>query len=174
MYRIFLPEASPAAIAVHLPQSLSYCWDASECRLRYAWQGDFIDNTDIWKGHHDSYGSIMGQVFYRDKTDFPLHTDKPGNIPIVQFKGYKLIDRYPEFHYTIDGIEVFELIKPKKDGTGLIRTFRIPKTSRVIWFVFDYEDGVKYGASGGTWIKNALRILPAQAGNFSIFMTKNK
>jgi hypothetical protein len=172
LYRIFVPDASPAAIAVNLPHKVSYCWDAGECRLRYAWQGDFMDNTYIWKGHHDAYGNIMGAIFYRDKTAFPLQPDHPGNIPVVHFKGYQLINRYPEFHYTIDGIEVYELIKPKEDGTGLIRTFRIPKTSRTIWFVFDTEDGVSYQSSAGEWINNKLKLLPDEARQFTITMTK--
>jgi azurin len=172
LHRIFLPDASPAAIAVNLPHNVSYCWDAGECRLRYAWQGNFIDNTDIWKGHHDAYGNIMGTIFYRDKTAFPLQPDQPGNIPTVDFKGYQLINRYPEFHYTIDGIEIYELIKPKEDGTGLIRTFRIPETSRMIWFVFDPEDGVSYQSSAGKWINNKLKLLPGEASRFTITMTK--
>ena len=48
VYRILMPDAGPAAIAVSLPQKLSYCWDAGACRLRYAWQGDFIDPIDYW------------------------------------------------------------------------------------------------------------------------------
>lgn len=172
LYRIFLPDAGPAAIAVNLPHRLSYCWDAGACSLRYAWQGDFLDNTDIWKGHHDAYGKILGTVFFRDKTDFPLRVDQPGNIPTVKFKGYKLIERYPEFHYTINGIEVYELIKPKEDGTGLIRRFRIPQTKRMIWFVADPEDGVDYQSSAGTWRDVRLRLLPEEAREFTVTMTK--
>ncbi len=172
LYRIFLPDASPAAIAVSLPNNLSYCWDAGTCHLRYAWQGGFLDNTDIWEGHHDSYGKILGTIFYRDKTAFPLNADKPGNIPAVQFKGYQLINRYPEFHYTIDGIEVFELIKPKEDGTGLTRTFRIPKTSRVIWFIVNAKDGVTYESSVGTWQNGQLKLSPDEVRQFTIIMTK--
>ncbi|MBL7736869.1 MAG: hypothetical protein JNL51_15530 [Chitinophagaceae bacterium] len=172
--RIFLPDASPAAIAVSLPRNLSYCWDAGSCRLRYAWHGGFLDNTDIWKGHHDAYGLILGTVFFRDKTAYPLQVDKPGNIPVVDFKGYQLINRYPEFHYTVNGIDVYELIKPKEDATGLIRTFRIPKTDRTIWFVTDPEDGVHYQCAEGEWINGNLRILPEQASRFTIIMTKNK
>jgi hypothetical protein len=66
------------------------------------------------------------------------------------------------------------LIKPKEDGTGLIRTFRIPKTDRTIWFVADPGDGVSYQSSGGKWINGKLRILPEEAGRFTITMTKNK
>lgn len=172
LYRIFLPDASPAAIAVNLPHNLSYCWDAGTCRLRYAWQGGFLDNTDIWEGHHDSYGKILGTIFFRDKTTFPLQPDKPGNIPVVQFKGYQLIKRYPEFHYTIDGTEVYELIKPKEDGTGLTRTFRIPKTNRIIWFIVDAEDGVTYQSSVGKWYNGQLRLSADEARQFTITMTK--
>ena len=131
-----------------------------------------MDNTDIWKGHRDAYGNILGTVFFRDKSVFPLQVDKPGNIPAVEFIGYHLIKRYPEFHYTINGIEVYELIKPKEDGTGLIRAFRIPKTNRLIWFVFDSKDGVNYTSSVGKWINGKLKLLPVEARQFTITMTK--
>ncbi|MDP3469916.1 MAG: plastocyanin/azurin family copper-binding protein, partial [Daejeonella sp.] len=36
LYRVFIEGASPAAIAVSLPDDLSYCWDAGTCRLRFA------------------------------------------------------------------------------------------------------------------------------------------
>lgn len=173
LYRIFLPDAGPAAIAVQLTDSLSYCWDAGACRLRYAWYGGFLDNTDIWKGHHDAYGTIIGTVFYRDKTAYPLRADNPGNIPVVQFKGYRLIKKYPEFHYTINGIDVYELIKSNEKAVGLIRYFRIPKTERVIWFVFDKEDGARYQSSTGKWVDNQLKILPGEASEFTITMTKH-
>ncbi len=171
MYRIFIPEASPAAIAVNLPKGLSYCWDAGVCRLRYAWKGGFLDNTDIWKGHYDSYAEILGTIFYRDKTEYPLHVDKLGNIPTVKFKGYRLIDRYPEFHYTINGVDVFELLRSKEDGTGLIRAFRMPNNKRLICFVTSEDDGVHYEASEGTWANGVLTLLPAETREFKITMT---
>ena len=172
MYRVFIPDASPAAIAVSLPQNISYCWDAGTCRLRYAWQGDFLDNTTLWKGHRDAYGKILGTVFYRDKTTYPFHIDQPGNIPTVQFRGYRLIDRYPEFHYTMNGIEVFELLKSRADGKGLIRTFRIPKTDRIIWFICDPSDGISYQSSAGKWIDGKLKLLPEEAVQFTLTMTQ--
>jgi len=54
----------------------------------------------------------------------------------------------------------------------LIRTFRIPKTSRTIWFVFDMEDGISYQSSDGKWINNKLKLLPEEASRFTITMTK--
>ena len=49
MYRIFMPEASPAAIAVALKHGQNYCWDAGQCRLRYAWYGGFVDPWPVWR-----------------------------------------------------------------------------------------------------------------------------
>ena len=172
LYRTFMPDAGPAAIAVNLPHSLSYCWDAGTCRLRYTWQGDFLDNTDVWKGHKDAYSKILGTVFFRDQTAFPLHIEKPENIPAVKFKGYRLINGYPEFHYLINGIEVYELLQSKADGTGLTRTFKIPKTSKDIWFVFKPGDGVAYTSPDGKWIDGKLKLLPGEAREFTITMTK--
>ncbi len=172
--RTFMPDASPASIAVSLPNSLSYCWDAGTCRLRYAWRGEFIDNTEVWKGHKDAYAKIMGTVFFRNKTAFPLHVDYPANIPAVKFKGYRLINRYPEFRYTINGIEVFELIQSNGDGTALIRTFKIPATPKPIWFDFKPGDGVNYTSSTGEWVNGKLKLLPDQARQFTITMKQKK
>ncbi|GEO04512.1 hypothetical protein AAE02nite_21760 [Adhaeribacter aerolatus] len=171
LYRVFMPDASPAAIAVSLPQKLSYCWDAGTCRLRYAWQGGFLDNSDSWKGKGDSYGIVLGQIFYRDKTQYPLRLNNPENIPVVAFKGYQLQDRYPEFRYTLNGTMVYELIKPKTDGTGLIRTFRIPGNRQKIWLVTDPADGVQYASTAGKWINGTLKLSARQARHFSITMT---
>ncbi|MBX3239180.1 MAG: hypothetical protein KIT80_10390 [Chitinophagaceae bacterium] len=174
LYRAFIPDASPTAIAVRLPQNISYCWDAATCYLRYAWEGEFLDNTEIWKGHFQAYAKVMGTVFFRNNTRFPLYVDKPGNVPTVKFKGYRLVNRYPEFHYTINGIDVYELLKENKEGTGLIRTFRIPKSSRIIWFAFTDEDGVNYTSSVGNPTNGKLELSPGENIQFTIIMTKKR
>lgn len=172
LYRILLPDAGPAAIAVSLPHQLSYCWDAGACRLRYAWEGEFLDPTDYWTVKGEPFAKILGTVFYRDKTDYPLRIGEPENIPAVDFKGYQLIQKYPEFHYTLNSLEVYELILPKPDGTGLERTFRIPETNQTIWFIFDPGDGVHYTASVGQWENEKLKLSAAEAHHFTITMTK--
>lgn len=172
LYRIFMEEASPAAIAVSLPQDLSYCWDAGVCRLRYAWKGGFLDNAAIWKGHADATAKIMGTVFYRDKTSYPIRIGNPDELPVAEYKGYRLMDRYPEFHYTLNGIDVYELILPKPDGKGLIRKFRIPNAKQEIWFAgLSKDEAAAYEVSAGTWEREKLRLSPAQAREFSITMT---
>lgn len=172
LYRAFVPNASPTAIAVSLPQNISYCWDAATCYLRYAWEGGFLDNTEVWAGHFQAYSKIVGSIFFRNKTRYPLNLDKPGNIPIVKFKGYRLVDKYPEFHYAVDGIEVYELVKENKNGSGLTRTFNIPSSNRTIWFVFTDDDGVDYTSSAGKPLNGKLKVSRGENIQFTIIMTK--
>lgn len=174
LYRAFIENSGPASIAVRLPQNLSYFWDAGSCRLRYASEGGFLDMKELWAGHRQAVAKNLGTVFYRDKTEYPLRTGSPGNIPEVQFKGYKLISRYPEFHYLINGIDVYELIRQKSDGTGLLRTFRIPKANQPVWFVFSPDDGIDYTFSGGKLSDGRLELSSAEARQFTVTMTKKK
>jgi hypothetical protein len=173
LYRIFMPDAGPAAIAVSLPNQLSYCWDAGSCRLRYAWQGEFLDPKDYFDKKAEKYAKIMGTIFYRDKTTYPLKFSTDKN-PVVDFKGYKLIDRYPEFHYTIDGRDVYELIKPKEDGSGLIRSFKVPEATQPLYFVFDNNDGAEYTTSKGKINGNQINLTADDAHEFVIVMTKKE
>ena len=171
LYRIFMEDAGPAAIAVSLPNDLSYCWDAGACRLRYAWSGGFVDNTRIWKGHADVNAKIIGSVFYRDNTSYPILIGKPEGEPVIEFRGYILVNKYPEFHYTINGIDVFELILPREDGKGLIRKFRIPEANDNVWFSSSSGSAsIVYEVSAGTWINGKLKLSTEQAKDFSINM----
>ncbi|GAB2587408.1 plastocyanin/azurin family copper-binding protein [Spirosoma areae] len=174
LYRVFIEDAGSAAIAVHLPHQLSYCWDAGSCRLRYAWQGEFLDNTDFWKGHRDANVKILGSIFYRDKTPFPLRIGEDERRLVVKFKGYRLLNRFPEFHYSVNDVDVFELLLPKEDGTGLIRTFRLSNTDKPIWFTFTPDDGVDYATSTGEPITDNIKLLFPQGGQFSVIMTKKR
>lgn len=170
-YRVFIDGASPAAIAVSLPGDLSYCWDAGTCKLRFAWSGGFLDNSELWKGKGDVSAKVVGNVFFRDKTQFPLLFSADNKAPILDYKGYKLMNRYPEFHYSVNGVDVYELILPNADGKGLVRTFRIPEVKSTVWFNTDPFDGVKYESSAGSWEGNRLKLTSKQAKKFSITMS---
>jgi plastocyanin len=169
LYRVFIEGASPAAIAVSLPDNLSYCWDAGTCRLRFAWKGGFLDNSDLWKGKGDALAKVIGKIFFRE-ANFPFSFEE-NEMPVTDYKGYKLIKRYPEFHYTINGMAVYEMIKPGIDKKGLVRNFRIPGAAKALWFVTDSKDGVAYKASAGQWKDGKLKLTAAQAKNFTITMT---
>ena len=125
MYRIFMPEASPAAIAVALPHGISYCWDASTCHLRYAWLGGFVDPMPVWKGNGNGLAKIIGTKFWTGSKHFPFHKKTPSDFS-PQFQGYRKIDGHPEFHYTTGDINIYERITALPSGMGLTRHFRIP------------------------------------------------
>lgn len=168
LYRVFIEDASPAAIAVCLPMQLAYCWDASLCKLRFAWHGGFLDNSDLWKGKGDALAKVVGVKFFRDSAGYPLGAPDAK----VSYKGYRLIDRFPEFHYTVNGLHVYERIQPKADGSGLIRSFRIPGATRPLVFHAGGElRGTAFESTAGTWAGNDLRLTAAQAKAFSIIMT---
>ncbi len=118
--RIFLPEASPAAIAVALPGDLSYCFDAAECRLRYVWRGGFILGAEHWKGNGSALAAIDGQIVYREAA-FPLKTSGDSQAP--KFLGYRVKDGLPSFRYERDGVRFTETIRPLPDGSGIERRF---------------------------------------------------
>ncbi|MBC7759634.1 MAG: hypothetical protein H7069_12305 [Phormidesmis sp. FL-bin-119] len=172
LYRIFMDDSGPASIAVSLPKDLSYCWDAGSCQLRYAWSGGFLDNTAIWKGHVDANAKILGIIFYRESWEHPLVIGNPNENQVVEFKGYSLINKFPEFHYTVNGNDVYELITPKEDGKGLVRSFRIPNARGTVWFLSRSVNGsVVYESTAGDWVEKKLKLMPEQARKFSVTMT---
>ena len=173
LYHAFLEGASPAAIAVSLPKELSYCWDNTACRLSFAWKGNFLDMSDLWKGHFNASAKVLGDVFYRDQTEFPLRLGAEKKVPAtIQYKGYRLVNAYPEFHYILDGMEVFELIKEKPEGNGLVRSFRMPNANQSVWFFTNKEENAfEYECAVGRWQDGMLELSPTEAKSFTLTLT---
>lgn len=174
LYRAYMENASPASIAVHLPNDISYCWDAGTCELRYAWKGAFVDNAGLWKGKPNAVAKVLGEKFFEIKTRQPLRIGAPGVKQTVEYKGYRLVDRYPEFYFTINDIDVFELVTTNANGTALIRTFRIPDAQEDVWFYNNASDGARYESSTGGWGNNRIKIPRENARRFTITMTKTE
>tara|TARA_R110001592_G_scaffold8105_1_gene44430 strand:+ start:6833 stop:7957 length:1125 start_codon:yes stop_codon:yes gene_type:complete len=174
LYRVFIEGSSLASIAVHLPNQLSYAWDAELCQLQFAWQGEFLDNTDLWHGHKNAYAKVLGEIFYREKIELPIRIGSRENIPSPEFLRYKLIDGYPEFHYLLSGVEVHEIIHPNKEGSGLIRTIRISDAKEPVWFLFNADGQVEYAFSKGEIEEGALKLSPDEAKEFTITVTKSE
>ncbi len=133
-----MPEATPAAIAVGLPGGISYCFDAGESRLRYAWRGGFLDmnRTLLAKKNRETdlteTAEIVGEVFYREG-EFPIRVGDRRRIPQRRFRGYRLDDSIPEFHYEVDGVTVHERIVAV--GGAVVRRFRLLGVREPMWFV---------------------------------------
>ena len=91
--RFFLVDSGPAAIAVALKKDLNYCWDAGNCRLRYAWAGDFIDFGDNSRSNGNRQVKPKGKEFWNGEggeLTYTIQSDDPAVKP--DFKGYHLID----------------------------------------------------------------------------------
>ncbi|MBB5352764.1 cytochrome c551/c552 [Haloferula luteola] len=158
--RIFLPDTSPAAIAVALPGTLSYAFDASECRLRYIWQGGFLDGYPYWKGNGSSLAQLGGPVLYREEA-FPLKTASLGGQEASKFLGYEMgDDGLPTFHYRRGSHQFSETIHPLADGSGIERHFEIHPG---IACTVEASDGVEVTSSSGS-----LRIDAAAASSFTL------
>lgn len=145
-----MPEASPAAIAVGLPGGVSYCFDAGESRLRYVWRGGFVDMTRtlLSKKNRETNltetAEIVGEIFFREGPA-PIRVGDRDRIPQRRFRGYRLVDSLPEFHYLLDGVDVYELIAPIE--RGIVRRFRIADVSQPMWFVASEAEGVQIESS---------------------------
>ena len=128
--------------------------------------------SDLWKGHFDASAKILGNIFFRDNTDFPVRFGEGAAIPAIEYKGYRLLEKYPEFHYKLNGIDVYELIREKADGFGIIRVFRIPHANRKVWFFTNREDdAIEYEFSAGHFKDRKLVLSPIDAKEFTITMT---
>ncbi len=168
LYRMFMPDAGPAAIAVALPGKVNYCWDAGECRFRYVWIGECVDNTPYWKGNGNGLAKLLGPVAYRAPSGAALRLQAERD-PVVRFQGYRLIQGLPEFTYTIDGIAVRERISASPTGDGLIFAFTVD-TDQPLTYRVDPAQNAAFTSSVGAFSAGVLR-LPAKAGrSFTITM----
>ncbi len=176
LYRTFMPDAGPAAIAVGLPGNLSYCWDAGTCQLRYAWAGGFVDNTDQWDGKGQKLTKIVGDIFYRNPAG-----NKAESIPIrpadgsseVRYRGYQLVNRYPEFMYSVGATTIRELITPMTGKRGLVRKFTLPAATGALTFRADEQPGVQYEAKIGekpARFQQGKLLIPANTKQFTVTM----
>jgi plastocyanin len=120
VYRIFMPDCSPAAFAVALPGDINYCWDATSCRLRYAWHGDFVDPMPVWKGNGNGLAKILGERWVTlDERCVQPTLANGAAAPTPEFLGHRRIDGHPEFRYRWGRFEVREMIRALPEGAGL-------------------------------------------------------
>jgi len=168
--RAYLPDCGPAAIAVHLGNGRSYCFDAGACRLRYAWDGGFIDRRRQMTTNGDAMAVLLGRVWYRAGQTFPLRFGDSAAPPDVAFKGYHLVDDLPMFRYEVDGIEVHQYITPTADG-GLSRVFEIAPTTQPVHFLAEPNTGAIFTSPDGEFKDGKLTVDMKSGGVFRVLLT---
>lgn len=170
--RTFMPESSPASIAVGLQGGISYCFDTAPLMLRYAWAGGFVDNSEVFKGHvANQRAKLEGTVFYRTEAPRALRMGTRGPPGEGEFRGYRMVEGRPQFLYTIDGTDVRERITPVPDGPGLKRAFYLESVSRPVRYVRNPSAGGTVRTSAGTWRADTLHLQPEEARQFTITIT---
>jgi len=177
--RFYMPEATPSAIAVGLPDNVSYCFDTGEVRLRYAWLGGFVDLTGTLFEKRDSVTNLtrtvdlLGDIFYRT-TEFPIRFGLPGRIPQRRYRGYRIIDGRPRFHYQVDGIDVHETVLAAEGNQGLIRQFTIARVEGPAWFLTENPEGVELTSTLGQPIDGKLEIPNGNDVRFEVTIVKQE
>ena len=154
VHRTFMPDSTPAAIAVNLPGGHSYCWDAGECRLRYVWRGGFIKKNGSF-GRWRTLPTIEGAIYHME--DALPFREKGADSAKVRFEGYRLIDGIPEFRYRVGDLKVTEYLAKLPGKSGLIRKFKISGARDGIVWRMDPDAGVSYDfnkgmESAGNWV----------------------
>jgi len=164
--RIFMPNASPAAIAVALDDKVSLCWDAGECRFRYAWSGGFIDGYPYWQANGSSLAKIVGEVKYTEKAS-PFK-----EMGEVKFSGYRMEKGLPVFQYQLGDKKITETPAALANSPGLSRSFTIsPVPSDGLELNFQADEKVTYSSDKGTWSGSKLTLKAADAAVFTVNFT---
>jgi azurin len=172
LYRTFIAGSSPAAIVVSVSPTLSYCWDAGQCRLRFAWAGS-LDMDPQWDGKGNKLSKVVGETFWReDSLNYPIRVGDAGVRPAVKFLGYRLLGRLPQFRFAVDGVEITETIRALPGETGLVREFStIRFLGKPLFFSVKPAPGIRYESSAGAF-RNGILKVPSGTVRFSVTMHK--
>ncbi len=163
--RFFLPDSGPASIAVALPGTQNYCFDAGNCRLRYVWSGPFLDGSRYWRGNGKENGEL-GDVPWWTSTKFPLSFGDKGAEKEPKFLGYALHDGVPEFQYRIGKHEVFQSVK--SSGAGLELHFRVEGAKGKVTFLTDST--ALWKCPEGVQRKDGFEVTLGKTPEFSVFL----
>jgi cytochrome c551/c552 len=164
--RIFMPNAGPAAVAVALDSTMSLCWDAGECRLRYSWNGGFIDGYPYWQGNGSSLAKVLGSIRYVEaKSPFE-------NVVEAKFAGYRIEKGLPVFKYQLGDRLITESFSAIANGGGFNRSFTLtPTPSAPVVLNFPEDQKVAYTSDKGKWTGSTLTLKGADTAAFTINVT---
>jgi cbb3-type cytochrome oxidase cytochrome c subunit len=70
--RTFMPDdAGTRCVAVGYPGGISAVFDSHQCRLSYAWAGNFLDVKPVWDGRGGNPARLLGVKFWTAPAGFP-------------------------------------------------------------------------------------------------------
>jgi mono/diheme cytochrome c family protein len=148
--RTFMPDnAGTRCVAVGFPGGVSTVFDSHQCRLAYAWSGNFLDVKPVWDGRGGNPAKLLGTKFYTAPAGFPWAMTAGSDTPdfdkiakdpahggplkdaeaytgpmAVRFKGYTTDDGgLPTFKYQLtpdDGKTVLSITEAPKPATASV------------------------------------------------------
>lgn len=161
--RAFLPDSSPASAAIVLEDNISLCFDSETCQLRYAWNG----NKTLLRGFR-SPAKIPEPYYISTSEKFWSFA---GNTK-PQSHGYRLIEGYPEFHYSYGTIAIREKIENGKNARSFIRRFSLTGISQPVTLNLSHIGNVSISSDKGTIKGDTLRLSASQAKSFSLTISQ--
>ena len=165
-----LPGATPSAFAVSFPQGISYAFDAGTCQLLYLWRGGFLElgrslTRKVDENRMTPTAKLVGDVLYRAPKQRITFASQ-GSNPVVAFKGYRLVDEIPRFHYLVGSSEVHERIIPLTDGTGVRLEFHVRSRHAM-----ELDLGTRPDISIETsldWTRAGVTVIPPGESTFEV------
>lgn len=148
--RTFMPDnAGTRCVAVGFPGGINTVFDSHQCRLAYAWAGNFLDVQPVWDGRGGNPARLLGTKFYTAPAGFPWAMTDSSDAPdfdkiakdlahggplkdaeaytgpmAVRFKGYTTDDDgRPTFKYQLtpdDGKTVLNITEAPRPGTASV------------------------------------------------------
>jgi plastocyanin len=167
--RTFLPDTGPASIAVGLPGGQNYVFDTVTCSIRYVWKGGFVDNTDQWEGKGDLWSKVAGRIYFRAARRSPLRIGD-GEEPAPRWLGYRMVEGYPQFHYTVGAAEVWQSVRAAP--AGLAVSFEITGAPGPIRYVPEAKSGAAFTSDTGEWDAGMLTLPAAPQQKFTVTLTE--
>lgn len=132
VFRTFIADSSTRSIAVGLPGGVSYVFDAEQCRMRYAWSGEFLDVAPVWTGRGGGQAKVLGKKFFTAPAGHPLRVGSADSEPAVKFRGYRLVEKFPEFDFEVNGVPVRQRVR-KAGEERLEWEFELAETREPVW-----------------------------------------
>ena len=157
LLRTFIADSSTRSIAVGLPGGVNYVFDAELCRVRYAWSGEFLDVSPLWTGRGGGQAKTLGKRFLTLASQ-PLRVGNGDSEPIVKFRGYRLVEKFPEFSFEVNGLLVRQRVSRGAAVDSLALEFELGATSELVWFVTPEKVNATFVSGIGTQEGERLRL----------------
>ncbi len=135
VFRTFIADSSTRSIAVGLPGGVNYVFDAEQCRVRFAWSGEFLDVAPVWTGRGGGQAKGLGKRFFTAPDGHPLRIGNPDVEPQLKFLGYRLVDKFPEFSFEVNGVRVRQRVRKATAESSLEWEFALGETREPVWFL---------------------------------------